>query len=261
MARVFTTHEPTLDPRHDELCIRVGTLRLVANLKYPPLTRNYQIAWIAIYVFLMFVAATAFAFAQFLLWRARWIVVIVGALTMGHVAYWPAYALWRFAGRPRDRKHRQALLSLHDGGSRPPIVDVRGRMIELLEFARLTRSSFEPLIFRTRQHHIAMTPERRVGGLIAIWAAVALILFYGLWLRWWWILPLAVICGLVLTLGKPRRPSYYRVIPGRLDWLKFRTDGRSCARSETFRLARDQCDDRPDRHRQIHHDRRPLRSP
>lgn len=133
--------------------------------------------------------------------------------------------IWSILGRRRDEARLNQLELLANTCEVEPLVLVCGRVVELLEFARLPDVGFEPRFFRAGGRFLGMSAESRFVWLVLI-GILGIVGFFGFSrpCALPWVLLLAAAWA-ALFYSVFHGPTYYRVVPGRLDIMSFRTFG------------------------------------
>jgi len=82
-----------------------------------------------------------------------------------------------------------------------------------------------------------MATEMRLVLIACILLTCFAVMYGSTWRKHWWIIAFVCIPGLYLLLrGRPLRPTYIRIIPGRLDRLDFGFFGTRTVRVESVNL-------------------------
>lgn len=141
--------------------------------------------------------------------------------------------LWR---KRRDEARLNKLEALAETYETEPAILVRGRVVELLEFAHLPDVAFEPRFFRVRERKYGMSAETRIVRFVVLAIlVVSMFLLLGK--------PCALVFSLVMAVvwvmlfySLFSKPTYYRVVPGRIDIMSFRTFGEQPERVRSLSL-------------------------
>jgi hypothetical protein len=219
---MFGYPEPApCDSKHDRPSLCANGFRLIANLQHPPLTHLYRnMRYYAVrggfgVGFILYVVVPP------LLARSGLFVLLgLSLLVLQGLVQRAPFVAWDMLGRRRDKVRLGELEALGEKDEVEPRIQVRGRAVELLEIAGLPDASFEPRIFRVAQRYLGLSLESQLVVLILCGVGVV----FGLFARArfpCFLMPLLI--WVVLLYGLLRSPSYYRVIPGRVDILRFPT--------------------------------------
>jgi len=204
----------------DVACVRTGPFEFFINHAHPP-HRTWAVA-------VGQVIACFVAFMLLVVWSHYALGQLGQSLVAGSGGLCGAFAgacrevVWRRSGRRRDSARIGELVAGHVRATHPPLVRIRGRAAELVEFVRLHEFGFEPQFFRSASRQVLLKMEGRTAWLVIAAILIAAILVSGRGRTLWWLLAFIVLPMMALLLvGLFRRPSFCRVVPGRLDMLDF----------------------------------------
>lgn len=210
------------DPKYDVARMRIGAMDVCVNVHQAALTpRNTVFLVIAIAVGIGASFGVYLALYSLSSKFARFCAPVVFGGFVWSAARTLAGLHWNLA-RHRELALLPRLKTLGTSGTTEAVIALRGRPSEILKFAELNESGFEPRLFRTAHYALGMKLELRVftamcAVSIAVWQVVAHPLFRALPMVGLLALPLFYL----MVRGIPRPPVYYRLIPGRLDRLAY----------------------------------------
>lgn len=208
--------------REDEGLYIIGAQRLVANSGAPPLSASLQ--WMRIGADFVGLLVSVLAmviihglFAPQPLGFTLIAICLIFALTDRARVLIQGYS-FRSAGRAAPAARLLLKRRENETAPAPVRIIVVARPIDLLPFAELADAGFPPLVFQAAPGGMWL---RRNYGLIAILSpAILFLLGYG---GFWLLLAPAILLLAPLIAwqfaASVMRPTYYRLIPGRLDVL------------------------------------------
>ena len=213
------------DDKHDVERFKVGPFRLIANYQHPPIDPRSLVHTTCVVA-----AATAFALIVPMLlkgwlWPGRvpflvdlslnsviWLIVLTPALVN---------AWWKLSGREREKRRLPELASAQSPLVCETRIEIRGRPSELLRFVEIRGEMFEPQVFQETHTVLGMSLQMRMMLSCALAFGASYILMRNGFQRYWWAGFTMIVFAYFVFRGIPRPPTYYRFVPGRLDFFVF----------------------------------------
>lgn len=218
---VFVSERSAAHPRYDGPSVRRGPLHLVSNLLNHPLTLSYMSIrlWISLVALVACLSMQMIAPMGMSSFPRMLGAVLLAEATAVLIIFGPDL-YWRTLRRRLDRRLCDRFLELQTVGDLPSRITATGTFGELIDIGELPDASFEPYLFRATAPGTWMRPPMRLIAATIV-VVLAVTLAYEKPRHTAMALSVCACVLLILALPYIRRPTYYRIIPGRLDRLEF----------------------------------------